>query len=82
MSKKEEDFIGDELRKIIKLPTDELAHKLNIHYETAKLIQTLISDFIKQNNKGGNNEKGRRPGYTGTNTILYSENNFKESYNC
>jgi len=51
MSEKEEDFIGNELRKIIKLPIDELVHKLDIHYETAKLIQTLISDFIKQNLK-------------------------------
>ncbi len=49
MSKKEEWSIGEELRRIIAMPIDEFAHKLDIHYETAKLIQTLISDFLKEN---------------------------------
>jgi len=40
--------IGGDLRKIIQMPTKELAKILKISKEAAKLIQTLISDFFKE----------------------------------
>lgn len=40
-------FIGEQLRQIVKTPTDRLAHKLGVHFNTVKLIQKLIVDFLK-----------------------------------
>ena len=40
--------IGDELRSIIKMNTVQLSHILKISFNAAKLIQALISDFLKE----------------------------------
>lgn len=42
-----EDFVGKQLRRIIKTPTERLAHILGVDFQTAKLIQGLITDFLK-----------------------------------
>ena len=42
-----EEFIGKQLRQIIEMPTDRLAHKLGVDFQTARLIQGLIADFLK-----------------------------------
>lgn len=48
MSNEKEKSIGDELRSIIKMPTDQLAHILKVGFDTAKVIQSLIDDFLKE----------------------------------
>lgn len=40
--------IGEELKSIIKMNTVQLSHILKVSFNTAKLIQTLISDFLKE----------------------------------
>lgn len=37
--KDKEIFVGKQLRQIVKTEIDELAHKLNINFQTAKLVQ-------------------------------------------
>lgn len=45
-NEKEENNIGNELREIVNTPTDKFAQILNVSFDAAKLIQSLISDFL------------------------------------
>jgi len=40
--------LGSELRKVQGIPSDWLSHRLGIEFETARLIQTLIRDFLSE----------------------------------
>jgi len=38
--------LGTELRKVQTIPLTWLSHQLGVEFETARLIQTLVKDFL------------------------------------
>jgi len=55
--KKEKISLDSELRKVQGIPLDQLPHQLGVEYKTARLIQTLIRDFLR---KYGDEERSHK----------------------
>lgn len=48
LSEEEYETLSNELNALMRVPIDEIAHRLNISHTTAEYIRALISSAIKE----------------------------------
>ena len=53
--KNKETSLGSELRRVQTIPLNWLSHQLGVEFETARLIQTLVKDFLGRHGEEAEN---------------------------